>query len=104
MDIPNMKEELMKQVNPESAIAMEKAYRYLSLAELYQKLQEVAMKQPMIVIKNGKQEYTKTNPALTDINRINGALIALGRDMGLTSPPSPGVDKGKSGYSEGDLT
>ncbi|MHA3066585.1 P27 family phage terminase small subunit [Lacticaseibacillus saniviri] len=100
MSLSGIKNELMTKINPESEIEVEKVDRYVSLVKLYQKLQKEANKNPVIVVKNGAQEYVKTNPALNDMNKISTSLIALGKDMGLASaPPLPDNDN-----AGGDLT
>lgn len=100
MSLSGIKNELMTKINPESEIEVEKVNRYISLVRLYQKLQREANKNPVIVVKNGAQEYVKTNPALNDMNKISTSLIALGKDMGLASaPPLPDDDN-----AGGDLT
>lgn len=100
MNLTKMKQELLRQVNQESQVDIEKVERYVALAKMFQKLQREANKKPMVVTKNGAQEFTKANPALADMNKINSSLIALGRDMGLTAPPA---EAKKAGYSASDL-
>lgn len=76
----------MSKIDSESLVMIEKVERYVGFWELYVKLQKAVMKNPIIVVKNGAQEYTKTNPAVNDLNKINTSLIALGKDMGIDAP------------------
>lgn len=80
-----LKKELLKRVNADSDIDLEKVERYLSLWEMYKKLYEEAKKTPMIVTKNGAQEFTKTNPAIAEMNKINSSMVTLSKDMGLSN-------------------
>jgi len=102
LNLTKLKEELYGQINSESQVESEKVERYLSLVKTYRKLQKAANKEPMIIVRNGTQEYTKVNPAIGDMNKISGSLIALGKDIGLSSPPTPEVSG--RGYSVSDLT
>lgn len=101
MNRAKMHKELLAQVNQESSVAVEKVERYLAMAVLVSKLTKVAAKEPMITVKNGSQEYIKANPALAEVNRLNTSLIALGKDMGLTSPPPIVNDKDGEGDDGG---
>ena len=105
MQQKDMKKELLSQVNPDSAIDLEKVNRYLSMVTLIQKLAAEAANEPMIVVKNGAQQYKKANPAVNEVNRLNTSLISLGRDMGLNAiPVAPKTEEVKSkGYSKDDL-
>ncbi|MDE3295900.1 hypothetical protein [Lacticaseibacillus rhamnosus] len=97
-----MREELMAQIDPNSAVAVEKVKRYISMVKVFNKLQADVLKHPTITVVNGSQKYTKTHPGINEMNRINGALIALGKDMGLSAPPTPGDTK-SNGYDKGAL-
>lgn len=102
MNLSKLKQELLSQVNEDSQVEREKVERYVSLTETYKKLQKEAIKNPVITVENGSQRFIKTNPAINDMNRINSSLIALGKDMGLATPPTEGKNEGH--YSASDLT
>ena len=83
----NLKKELLSRVNPSSDIDLEKVERYLSLWDMYKKLYKEAKKTPLITTKNGAQEFTKTNPAIAEMNKINSSMVTLSKDMGLSQQP-----------------
>lgn len=80
-----LKKELLNRVNSDSNIDLEKVERYLSLWDMYKKLYDEAKERPMIVTKNGAQEFTKTNPAIAEMNKINSSMVTLSKDMGLSN-------------------
>lgn len=93
MNENRIRAELLKQVNPDSAIALEKVERYVTLThtfyQLHKAVEEIG---PVTVTKNGAQEFTKTNPAIDGMNKINNQLIALGRDLNIKTMPSPALE------------
>lgn len=99
--LDKLKKKLMSQIDKTNPIETEKVDRYISMVDMFYKLQKEAIKQPIIEITNGSQHFTKSNPALADMNKINTSLIALGKDMELSAPPSINV-KG-TGYNPDDL-
>ena len=63
----------------------------------------VGIKNILTEIKNGSQKYIKTNPAVSEMAKINAQMINLSKDMGLSAPP-PGVKAlAEAGYKESDL-
>lgn len=90
MNENRIRAELLRQVDADSAIALEKVERYVSLTQTFYLLKKnVAEYGPVVVTKNGAQEFTKTNPAIDAMNKINSQLIALGKDMGIDVLPAP---------------
>lgn len=81
-----LEKELLGKIDSKSEVQLEKVRRYVSFVKLYDKLNKEVMRNPMIEVKNGAQEYTKVNPAVAELNKINNSLIALGKDMGLDAP------------------
>lgn len=96
-----LKNRLLSQIDKTNPIETEKVERYVSMVDMFYKLQKEAIKQPIIEIENGSQHFTKSNPALADMNKINASLISLGKDMGLSAPP--GIDGKDTGYDPDDL-
>ena len=95
---------LMNQIDKDNPIQVEKVERYCTLAGVYYSLtQAVTPENVLTVIKNGSQQYTKANPAISEMAKVNTQLINLSKDMGLSSPP-PGVKAMvDAGYKMGDL-
>lgn len=90
MNDSRIRAELLKQVNSDSAIALEKVARYVTLTNTFASLDKAVKQMGAIVVtENGSQSFTKTNPAIDAMNKINSQLIALGKDMGLQSIPTP---------------
>lgn len=96
-----LQKELMAKIDKTSEIQKEKVERYVSFWELYSSLYKNVKKMPMIVVKNGAQEYVKTNPAVSELNKINNSMIALGKDMGLDAPEE--LAKAATSDMRGDL-
>ncbi|EPD10321.1 gp1 [Lacticaseibacillus paracasei subsp. paracasei Lpp48] len=100
--LDKLKNRLLSQIDKTNPIETEKVDRYVSMVDMFYKLQKEAIKQPIIEIENGSQHFTKSNPALADMNKINASLISLGKDMGLSAPPA-GIDGKGTGYDPDDL-
>lgn len=92
-----LRTELLKQIDKKSKIQVEKVERYINLVGIYYMLDEaIDDLGVMITVENGSQKYTKPNPAIAEKNKVNGSLIALGKDLGLAIPMPGGNDNGKS--------
>lgn len=75
---------LMKQIDTENDIEVEKVERYTNLLKLFYAL-DVYIEQsgPITVVKNASQEYIKPNPAIAEKNKVNGSLLALEKSFHL---------------------
>lgn len=82
MDHRKIRRELIQRIDKKSAVEKEKVDRYISLLYAFYQLDESIQKHGVMVkIENGKQIYWKTNPAVSEKNRINSALITLEKDF-----------------------
>lgn len=99
-----VKEYLMEQIDADNPVQVEKVERYCTLANVYYSLaKKVDSKNILTEIKNGSQQYIKTNPAVSEMAKVNAQMINLSKDMGLSAPP-PGVKAlTEAGYKESDL-
>ncbi|MDM8284777.1 P27 family phage terminase small subunit [Ligilactobacillus salivarius] len=99
-----VKKYLMGQIDVSNPVQVEKVERYCTLANVYYSLEKkVNSKNILTEIKNGSQKYIKTNPAVSEMAKINAQMINLSKDMGLSAPP-PGVKAlAEAGYKESDL-
>lgn len=99
-----VKEYLMEQIDTDNPVQVEKVERYCTLANVYYSLEKkVDSKNILTEIKNGSQQYIKTNPAVSEMAKVNAQMINLSKDMGLSAPP-PGVKAlTEAGYKESDL-
>lgn len=101
MDKSKIKNELLKKIDENDAVQIEKVERYLNLLSLYYQLDEsIKTLGTMITTINGSQKFTKPNPAIAEKNKINSSLIALSKDMGIDGTKNK---IGNSGYDASDL-
>lgn len=102
MGLTKVKKELLKRIDSNDSIQLEKVDRYINLLDIYYKLDEAIEEfGTMITTVNGSQRFTKPNPAIAEKNKINSSLIALGRDLGLDASPKTGDPS--AGYDKSDL-
>lgn len=90
VSVVSIKRELMARIDRGSKVQTEKVERYCSLVGMYRKIEKYVGNDVLITVKNGKQEYTKSNPGLAEMSKINTQLINLSKDLGLSAPP-PGA-------------
>ncbi len=102
VSIPKLKEQLMNRIDVNNLIQVEKVERYIDLVKAFRKINRTINKEgESVVTQNGSQVFVKAHPLISERNKINSSLIALGRDLGLDNPPrsdTPGV-----GYNKSDL-
>lgn len=102
-DVEDVRKYLLEKVDTDDPVAIEKVDRYCSLMAMYYTLDAVVGDNVITIVKNGKQEFTKTNPAITEMAKINTQMINLSKDMGLSAPP-PGAQANDSKmYKSSDL-
>lgn len=89
-NVEDVRNYLLEKVDTDNPVAIEKVDRYCSLMSMYYTLDAVVGSNVITVVKNGKQEFTKTNPAIAEMAKINTQMINLCKDMGLSAPP-PGA-------------
>ncbi|HDR7850348.1 TPA: P27 family phage terminase small subunit, partial [Bacillus toyonensis] len=80
---------------------VEKVERYIDLVKAFRKINKTITKEgESVTIKNGTQVFVKAHPLISERNKINSSLIALGRDIKFvvknTIPDT--------GYNKSDLT
>lgn len=90
VSVASIKQELMSKINGESKVQTEKVERYCSLVTMYRRLEKKVGSNVLITVVNGSQEFTKANPGLAEMTKINTQLINLSKDLGLSAPP-PGA-------------
>ena len=77
-----MKKQLLKQIDENDQIELEKVERYIDLVKLYRKMNSSITKFGAIVeVENGTQKFVKPNPAIAEKVKISRALITLGKDL-----------------------
>ena len=96
-----MKKQLLKQIDENDQIELEKVERYIDLVKLYRKMNSSITKFGAIVeVENGTQKFVKPNPAIAEKVKISRALITLGKDLNLDQTITAPDDD----YDESDLT
>ena len=73
---------LMKQIDTDNDIEVEKVERYTNLLKLFYAL-DVYIEQSGYSSENASQEYIKPNPAIAEKNKVNGSLLALEKSFHL---------------------
>ncbi|EJQ59181.1 MULTISPECIES: P27 family phage terminase small subunit [Bacillus] len=101
VSIVRLKEQLMNSIDTTDLVEVEKVERYIDLVKAFRKINKTITKEgESVTIKNGTQVFVKAHPLISERNKINSSLIALGRDIKFvvknTIP--------NTGYSKSDLT
>ncbi|EOV9525584.1 P27 family phage terminase small subunit [Bacillus cytotoxicus] len=102
VNITKLKEQLMNSIDTTDLVEVEKVERYIDLVKAFRKINKTINKEgESVTIKNGSQIFVKAHPLISERNKINSSLIALGRDIKFI--PKVGVAS-NAGYSPSDLT
>lgn len=101
VSILKLKEQLMNSIDTTDLVEVEKVERYIDLVKAFRKINKTITKEgESVTIQNGSQVFVKAHPLISERNKINSSLIALGRDIKFvvknTTP--------NTGYSKSDLT
>ncbi|PEW56452.1 terminase [Bacillus cereus] len=101
VSIIRLKEQLMNSIDMTDLVEVEKVERYIDLVKAFRKINKTITKEgESVTIKNGTQVFVKAHPLISERNKINSSLIALGRDIKFvvknTIPDT--------GYNKSDLT
>ncbi|MCU4724220.1 P27 family phage terminase small subunit [Bacillus thuringiensis] len=101
VSIVRLKEQLMNSIDTTDLVEVEKVERYIDLVKAFRKINKTITKEgESVTIKNGTQVFVKAHPLISERNKINSSLIALGRDIKFvvknTTPDT--------GYNKSDLT
>ncbi|MGF9988056.1 P27 family phage terminase small subunit [Bacillus mycoides] len=91
----------MNSIDTTDLVEVEKVERYIDLVKAFRKINKTITKEgESVTIKNGTQVFVKAHPLISERNKINSSLIALGRDIKFvvknTIP--------NTGYNKSDLT
>ncbi|HDR6285617.1 TPA: P27 family phage terminase small subunit [Bacillus cereus] len=101
VSIVKLKEQLMNSIDTTDLVEVEKVERYIDLVKAFRKINKTITKEgESVTIQNGSQVFVKAHPLISERNKINSSLIALGKDIKLivkNNTPN-------SGYSKSDLT
>lgn len=98
-----LKEQLMNRIDVEDLVKVEKVERYIDLVKSFRKITKTINKEgESVTTDNGPQKFTKAHPLIGERNKINAQLIALGKDLELSSKIKNTTDD-QGGYSTSDL-
>ncbi|MED3275687.1 P27 family phage terminase small subunit, partial [Bacillus thuringiensis] len=82
VSIVRVKEQLMNSIDTTDLVEVEKVERYIDLVKAFRKINKTITKEgESVTIKNGTQVFVKAHPLISERNKINSSLIALGRDI-----------------------
>lgn len=82
VSISDLKAQLMRQIDVNDLVQVEKVERYVSLVESFRNADETIKREgESITTENGSQRFTKAHPLIGERNKINSSLIALGKDI-----------------------
>lgn len=95
---------LLEQIDENDPVALEKIERYCSLMNVYYSLyKSINAKNVLTKVVNGSQQYVKSNPAISELTKVNTQMINLSKDMGISALPPGMVAQSDKGYKESDL-
>ena len=82
VSITKLKSYFMSRINQDDVTVVEMVDRYLTLLKVFRDAEKAVMKSgTQVEVKNGAQEYTKSNPLISDMKNINAQLINLKKDI-----------------------
>ncbi|HHT7228342.1 P27 family phage terminase small subunit [Bacillus thuringiensis] len=101
VSIVKLKEQLMNSIDIADLVEVEKVERYIDLVKAFRKINKTINNEgESVTIKNGSQVFVKAHPLISERNKINSSLIALGRDIKFIVK----TDMPSGGYRKSDLT
>ncbi|MGH0867367.1 terminase [Bacillus toyonensis] len=101
VSIVKLKEQLMNSIDTADLVEVEKVERYIDLVKAFRKINKTITKEgESVTIQNGSQVFVKAHPLISERNKINSSLIALGRDIKFVVKNNIP----NTGYNKSDLT
>ncbi len=87
VEIDELQGQLMSRINQTDLVEVEKVERYISLVKSFRKICDIIEEEgESVTTINGGQRFTKAHPLINERNKINGSLIALGKDITIYAP------------------
>lgn len=91
----------MNSIDITDLVEVEKVERYIDLVKAFRKINKTITKEgESVTIQNGSQVFVKAHPLISERNKINSSLIALGRDIKFVVKNNIP----NTGYNKSDLT
>lgn len=101
VSITKLKEQLMDRIDTDDLVQVEKVERYIDLVKSFRRVNRIINKEgETVVTENGSQRFTKAHPLISERNKINSQLIALGKDIEFKLISK---EENQSGYDSSDL-
>lgn len=98
--IDKIKDQLMSKVDTTDPIEVEKVGRYLRNIEMYRRMERTVKEEGVsVTVENGNQSYVKSHPLLTEMNKVNAAIINIEKTFNFID----GDDGDKPNYTAEDL-
>jgi Phage terminase, small subunit len=102
VSIPKLKKQLMDRIDTSDLVQVEKVERYIDLVKSFRRINKIIeVEGESVTTENGSQRFTKAHPLISERNKINSQLIALGKD--IVYKTTPGNSDNQDGYSTSDL-
>lgn len=80
--IDKIKEYLMSRIDTTNPVEVEKVGRYLKHIEMYRRMERTVKKEGVsVTTKNGSQRFVKSHPLLSEMNKVNSAIINIERSF-----------------------
>lgn len=92
----------MERIDTNDLVQVEKVERYIDLVKSFRRINKTIEKEgESVVTENGSQRFTKAHPLISERNKINAQLIALGKDIEYKIIPNS--DNNDVDYNASDL-
>lgn len=79
-----IKDYLLKKIEKDNPVQLEKVTRYLNLLNIFYMLDDnIKEHGTMVETVNASQTFLKANPAVAEKNKINGSLLAIEKSFGF---------------------
>lgn len=98
--IDHIRDYLMSKIDTSNPVEVEKVGRYLKHIEMYRRMDRTVKKEGVsTTVINGAQEYIKSHPLLSEMNRVNSSIMNIERTFNFIGEN----DGGKPKFSASDL-
>jgi hypothetical protein len=103
VNIPKLHQQLMRRIDVDDLVEVEKVERYISLVKLNKQLdKEIKREGATVVTENGSQRFVKSHPAVNDKMKVNAQLLAIEKSFNfINEGNTPQNDEDE--YSDDDL-
>lgn len=103
VSITQLKKQLMERIDTDDLVMVEKVERYIDLVKSFRKVSRTITKEgESVTTINGSQKFTKAHPLISERNKINSQLIALGKDI-ESGYKIKTTNENQGGYDSSDL-